>query len=283
MRPAPHWAVALLIVAVVALAGLIGIGARQLPGGEVRPPPFVFQVDPATVVTWVFLVLVVAGAVLLLYVVLTTARRPGGGSRRRRTSPIAIVAALIVIAALILYGPMDRIREVLSGIIPTGADAVASGGGAVTPVGMPGPTGSPWWVAVLVVAVALVVVALAAMWRRAAVIEDRGEVASDDVVEDAAREALAELRLGDDPRSAVLRAYAAMEQALAEAGWERRTWEAPGEYLARVAPRIGSDSTAGLTLTRVFEVARFGQRAMSEADRAAAEEALIEVRARVTQ
>ncbi len=135
----------------------------------------------------------------------------------------------------------------------------------------------------LVVAVALAVVAVVAIWRRAAVIEDRGEVASNDVVEDAATEALVELRLGDDPRSAVLRAYAAMEQVLANAGWERRTWEAPGEYLSRVAPRIGSGSTAGLTLTRVFEVARFGRRAISEADRAAAEEALIEVRARVVQ
>ena len=281
MRTAPRWAVASLILALVALAGLVGIGARQLPGGEVRPPPFLFRVDTANLVTWVFLVLVAAGAALLLYAVLTGPRRQGGGPRKR-TSPIAILAALVVVAAVIMFGPIDRIREALGSIIPD-EGAAAVGGSGVAQVGIAGPTGSVWWVAVLVGVVALAALAVTAIVRQRSRPGDLVGVATDEIVQGAVAEALVALRLGDDPRSAVLRAYVAMEQSLAEAGWGRRTWEAPGEYLSRVAPRLGSGTTAGLTLTRVFEAARFGRHPVSDMDRTAAEEALTEVLARVVQ
>ena len=283
LRHAPRWAVASLIFVVVVMAGLVAIGARQLPGGEIRPPPFLLQVDPAEVVTWVFIVLVAAGGALLLYLALTAARRPGSRSGRKTMSPIATLAALIVMAALILFGPIDRIREALSMIIPPDGAVVDQGGGVVPPPGAPGPVGSPWWAAVLVAVVALAVLAVTAISRRGATTTTGREGATDEVVEDAVGEALAALRLGDDPRSAVLRAYAAMEQTLAEAGWGRRSWEAPGEYLSRVSLRLGSGTAAGLTLTRVFQGARFGRGPVTAADRSAADDALVEVRAGVVQ
>jgi hypothetical protein len=275
--------VASLILAVVVMAGLVAIGARQLPGGEVRPPPFVLRVDPAEVVTWVFVVLVAAGGSLLLYLVLTATRRSGAASRRRRTSPLATMAALLVIAALIVFGPIDRIREVLSSIVPTGSEVISPGGGGMPPLGTAGPTGSLWWVAVLIAVVALAALAVTALSRRGPPATVHRGAATDDVVGYAAGEALAAMRLGDDPRSAVLRAYAAMEQTLAETGWGRRPWEAPGEYLSRVSPRLGTGTAAGLTLTRVFESARFGRSPVTIDDRDAAEEALAELRARVVQ
>jgi hypothetical protein len=283
LRPAPRWAVASLILAVVVMAGLVAIGARQLPGGEVRPPPFVLRVDPAEVVTWVFVVLVAVGGSVLLYLVLTAARRSGAPSRRRRTSPFVTMAALLVIAALIIFGPIDRIREMLAAIVPTDSEVVSPGGGAGPPLGTAGPTGSLWWVAVLIAVVALAALAVAALSRRGPTATVDRSAATDDIVGHAAEEALAAMRLGDDPRSAVLRAYAAMEQTLADTGWGRRPWEAPGEYLSRVSPRLGTGTAAGLTLTRVFEGARFGWRPVSTADRAAAEEALVELRTRVVQ
>ncbi len=137
LRRAPRWAVASLIFVVVVMAGLVAIGARQLPGGEIRPPPFLLQVDPAEVVTWVFIVLVAAGGALLLYLALTAARRQGSRSRRKTMSPIATLAALIVMAALILFGPIDRIREALSVIIPPDGAVARSGWW-----GRPAPGGS---------------------------------------------------------------------------------------------------------------------------------------------
>ena len=284
LRRAPRWAVASLIFVVVVMAGLVAIGARQLPGGEIRPPPFLLQVDPAEVVTWVFIVLVAAGGALLLYLALTAARRPGSRSRRKTMSPIATLAALIVMAALILFGPIDRIREALSVIIPDGAES------SIRVVGWSRPGGSR------ACGVAVVGGGPGGGGGSGRSGGDRHletgrqppttgrEGATDEVVEDAVGEALAALRLGDDPRSAVLRAYAAMEQTLAEAGWGRRILGGagripiPGLAAARLRDRCRAHPDPGIS-----RGPDSGGVPSPQADRSAADDALVEVRARVVQ
>jgi Domain of unknown function (DUF4129) len=60
-----------------------------------------------------------------------------------------------------------------------------------------------------------------------------------------------------DPRSAVIAAYARMEEVLAERELGRRTPEAPREYLARVLRERGMPGRPLTTLTALFEEARF--------------------------
>jgi hypothetical protein len=105
----------------------------------------------------------------------------------------------------------------------------------------------------------------------------------DDAVEpqSAAAAAGAALDAGDDPRSAILAAYAAMELRLAEAGYRRRPSEAPREYLARAFVRTRAGAAPARRLTALFERARFGDVAMTERDRRDASAALGELRERV--
>jgi Domain of unknown function (DUF4129) len=82
--------------------------------------------------------------------------------------------------------------------------------------------------------------------------EDDAEVARR-----AVDEALASLRDPTDPRSAVIAAYARMEQVLAERDLGRRKPEAPREYLARVLREQGMPERSLTTVTALFEEARF--------------------------
>ena len=73
--------------------------------------------------------------------------------------------------------------------------------------------------------------------------------------------ALDDLRAEQDPRRAVIAAYARMERALAAFGYARRAFEAPFEYLARVGPTLAASVPAARTLvfelTHLFERAKF--------------------------
>ncbi|MHB8618408.1 MAG: DUF4129 domain-containing protein [Chloroflexota bacterium] len=76
-------------------------------------------------------------------------------------------------------------------------------------------------------------------------------------VEQAATLALTELGEEEDPRRAVIAAYARMERALQAAGLVRRKSEAPFEYLARILRGARVSGTAAHRLTDLFELARF--------------------------
>lgn len=69
--------------------------------------------------------------------------------------------------------------------------------------------------------------------------------------------ALAPLRDPADARSAVIEAYARMEQVLAEREFGRRSPEAPREYLRRVLLERGMPEQSLTTVTALFEEARF--------------------------
>jgi Domain of unknown function (DUF4129) len=78
-----------------------------------------------------------------------------------------------------------------------------------------------------------------------------------EVARRAVDEALASLRYPTNPRSAVIAAYARMEQVLAERELGRRKPEAPREYLARVLREQGMPERSLTTVTALFEEARF--------------------------
>lgn len=83
---------------------------------------------------------------------------------------------------------------------------------------------------------------------------------------------------GDDPRRAVIRAYARMEAVLAAHGLARLRYEAPLEYLARVLRELNVRAEAAHALTELFELARFSHHEIDAAMKLEAIEALQTVR-----
>jgi hypothetical protein len=84
-----------------------------------------------------------------------------------------------------------------------------------------------------------------------------------------------------DPRRAVIAAWVAMTEAIAEVWRPRRASEAPREYLENALEDAGVRPSSADRLTCLFEEARFGGRTVDEAVRADAIAALAEIRREV--
>jgi hypothetical protein len=82
------------------------------------------------------------------------------------------------------------------------------------------------------------------------------------------------LRREQDPRRAVIRAYAAMERSMASIGVERDAPETATEYLRKVLARWPTVGEEVATLSRLFQLAKFSRRAISQAMRSDAIDAL---------
>lgn len=81
-----------------------------------------------------------------------------------------------------------------------------------------------------------------------------------------------------DPRTAIIGCYAAMERSLADAGSPPRMADTPAEVLSRATVGGLVRSAPAGTLTGLFRQARYSSHPVTEADRAAAVEALAQVR-----
>ena len=81
------------------------------------------------------------------------------------------------------------------------------------------------------------------------------------------RRSLADLESERDPRLAVQRAYARMEESLGAIELSRAPDETPTEFTARVLRVLGVSAAAASDLTGLFEIARFSDHPMDEDDR----------------
>jgi hypothetical protein len=81
------------------------------------------------------------------------------------------------------------------------------------------------------------------------------------------RRSLADLESERDPRLAVQRAYARMEESLGAIELSRAPAETPTEFTARVLRVLGATAAAASDLTGLFEIARFSDHPMDEDDR----------------
>jgi hypothetical protein len=131
---------------------------------------------------------------------------------------------------------------------------------------------------VIVTILAVVAVGLAVRWRlrdaadRVQMVDPRGRT------EQAVEVGLDALRREPDPRRAIIAAYAAMERSLSRAGFGRKPWEAPIEYLRRVlAGALGAPEEVQ-TMTHLFEVAKFSEHPVDESMRTSAIGALERIR-----
>ena len=81
------------------------------------------------------------------------------------------------------------------------------------------------------------------------------------------RRSLADLESERDPRLAVQRASARMEESLGEIELSRALDETPTEFTARVLRVLGASAAAASDLTGLLEIARFSDHPMDEDDR----------------
>jgi protein-S-isoprenylcysteine O-methyltransferase Ste14 len=251
-----------VLLAVVALASRAGLGggttatARSWAGSTVD------------VLVVVALVLAAATVVVLIYA-FTGAGRGGKheelmiGGRPQRSlglkllalACLALLAAAIVAVILIgrdsLGGPAPALpaNPVTTRPVPAPAPARPAAHAAAGPL-------LPWWLVVAVVAVAVAGTAAFLWWRPHR--ERVGAIAAEARRARAALDqSLAELDDQAEPRAAVIRAYARMEQVLSEHELPRGVSEAPREYMTRALSVLGAPVAAARRLTELYEEARF--------------------------
>ena len=156
------------------------------------------------------------------------------------------------------------------------------------------PTTTPFHIPVtvvlytLLVLVLLAAIAVSVWWARrlrpalgpredALIVED-----SEDLRE-AVESGRSALRTVDDARAAIIACYLAMEQSLAERGTARSLADTPDELLSRARARGVVRGTAAARLTALFYEARFSSHPLGPGQRDAAEQALDELAAALTE
>jgi hypothetical protein len=179
--------------------------------------------------------------------------------------PLVLVALIVAITR---SRPVDQPLE----LAPIGDFGASPGsGGFVEQVAT--NLGLSWWE--VLIAVVLAVVAFTAILRafrayRAPVStpdEELEVLRQTSALASAVGAGLRDARLEPDPRRAVITAYATMERMLAAQGWPRREVEAPLEYMTRLFAERNVRADALVTLTELFELARFSHHVISPASK----------------
>lgn len=265
----------LLVGIVVALlaVGAVGVGVRN----QVELGNQSFRAD----ITPTFLVVFVACTIVFGFVLWLMPKRRPGAARRKRTNPLVQALGLLMFVGLFALAAQcapEGGKSQLPAIKPPGALQGLppdTGGGSSSP-GV--ASGIP-----LAILVGLAIGAVAVLfWYRT---RDTGLPPLDERSEaEDLREVIAAGQAAmsgqTDPRSAVIAAYAAMENALMRAGLQRRVADTPTEVLGKAgaAGLFGpAAAAAAAELTELFERARFSDRPMPLGAREYAERALAEM------
>ncbi|MEQ7007527.1 DUF4129 domain-containing protein [Actinopolymorpha sp. B17G11] len=271
---------------VAAVVALLALGALGLDGRE-RITLDDRQLSTRGLVM-LFAAVLVAGLVLIVVALATQSGGPPRGVEPKRTSLVARVVQLLVLVGLLylLLRHADELKDLFNqrgepdaGGRPPGAPG---GEGAADP-GADGAGRPPSWswpvVAMAGLLLAAVVGTLTWVARLSGLESTQvgdGDPTADEVQHMVAA-GLAALADVDEPRAAVIGAYAAMEEALAHQGVARGATDTPSDLLARTI-RAGLLTSTGEAAARelagLFERARFSRRALPADARLAAVAAL---------
>jgi hypothetical protein len=257
-------------VAMVAAGGLLVavavIGTRAMGGLELEFRPLLARSGGH-----VLEVVLLAAAVLCLPLMIV------GMILRRRAEKADEGGNLEWLRRLVFIAVLVASVIVLRELLPSEAeqDAVTDADAGRT---RNGPADVLWSAGTAVLAVVLAAAAVLVLWFRRHLVRERGRVASSADIDDdsvAVRAGRAVLdREWDDPREAVVSCYAAMEEVLAESGNARGRAETPEELLQRAISDGRLAPTPGHRLTELFLAARYSSATVTNADVAAAREAL---------
>lgn len=198
--------------------------------------------------------------------------------------PAAILLALALLAAppILLITLSHRHGQAVRppGIVPPLSVAPRTGAGSHAAGAGTGDWPVTGGLAAAAVAILAVIAVLA--WQRRprarAAAEDRAHRPASPLADALAAGSRA-LRTDGDPRTAIVRCYAAMEHSLTEAGVPPAAGDTPAEILARARAAGLARTPAATTLTGLFREARYSEHPLTEADRAAAVTALDQLRA----
>lgn len=204
-----------------------------------------------------------------------------GGTRlpvlpRRRRSGLWLVILALEVIALAQLAKIVRHRA-SSSRPPPAATGHAAGHAHASHLFL--PPGSSWPLLAALAVAALAAAVLMAPGRRRGRPADPGAEEPQAPLLAALTAGAGALRDDADPRAAIVNCYAAMEDSLAEAGSPPAAADTPAEVLARASAGGLLRSGAADTLTGLFRRARYSTQPVTEADRAAAHDALGRLRA----
>jgi len=267
-------AAGVLLLIVIAAVGLRAGGAFSAAGDRAILGVSSHVLYWALVVTEA--ILFVAGLILFVFRLIWL--RKGGDAlpeRKRRSIWWILLLPFMVFG---LAHTLAVLRAHRIGLHPAArVGAGADGAGAVHHTG-----GGSWPVLVVFIVVVLASAAVTVYRRSRSAAplfaDPESEPATGPLAEALAAGAQA-LREDPDPRTAIIGCYAAMERSLAEAGSPAKAADTPAEFLARATAGGLVRSSCASTLTGLFRRARYSSHPMTEDDRAAAMDALAQVRA----
>jgi hypothetical protein len=253
-RRLPRPGILLVLFSVIVLLLVVALGSRPDTG---VPQPAVGSEPGRVVLDAVFYLLICAGLAGLVVAIWALWPNPDLETqpveRRRASLGLALFASLAVLGLVWARSRWGRLPD-LPQRQPGGA---GSSPGSLVPGGLAVNHGTDWMA--LLITLVVLMVAGVLLWRQlrprrhgprlggppGAVI---GEV-RDDAVDDVLAE--------EDPRRAVIAAWARLERVLAAHGHARRAPEAPFEYAARAFAELGLAREALDGFAALYEWARF--------------------------
>ena len=265
------------LLAVVALASHAHRPGGGGGGGSAETPKLFFEYGAS-----VMFILFPFGVLAVIWVASLGRRQKlleGGGDSQFRTILVFALFA-IPIAFLIRHFVTGRLHPQLP----------SSGGG--TPGSGPGgpkldaahpATGQFHWVVALI-AGSLIFALVAGVIALVVVKRMRGgdwerEAALSAALDEVLADTLDDLRAEQDPRRAVIRAFARMEKTFAAHRVARDPAETPRQYVARALDTLGVSSASVQQLTKLYERAKFSRLEIDEGMKADAIDALAGLRA----
>ena len=276
--------------ALTALLAFVAIASRAhrpgggTGGGDAHAPTLI-----GDYLATIALIIMPVGAVIVVWGLANRRRQQrlsGKTDWRRTLIAVAFISALLSVAVFTAEKRQERRQE-------------RGNAGAIALAGPLGPTGlrqrlkpraetpphrAQWsWLPVLVLGsllLGIVVttgIAVAHGRRNREALDEEAQLARalDDVLSDS----LDDLRAERDPRKAVIRAYARMEETFGAYGVPRERHETPLEYVARVLDSLRVSSFAVRRLVQLFERAKFSPHTIEASMKDDAIEALAGLRA----
>ncbi len=257
------------VAAVGGLLGLVGVvavaAAGHAPGGGESRPSADAPKLVADYLATILAILMPLGVIVLVFALAVGRAQHVKKDKGRRMSSVVLgLAALAAALIIVTQGPWaDRFNR---------SDRKSGGKAAAKPAkDKPSKGKTPpaararegyeprfQWVPVFVVGSLILgiggAMAVFAVRRKREELQDAPVVVA---LSELLAETLDDLRREADPRRAVIRAYAKMEETMAAKGLPRRETEAPLEYLQRVLDAVQASGHSVRGLTQLFQRARF--------------------------
>jgi hypothetical protein len=245
--------VLLLVAAAIASTGSVPAGS----GGTRRPADRLLDVAIS-----LYLLLMIVGVGLWVYLLairknVVLESRLARRGRLRSPTVVTFIICFSLAGLLVRWLSVDaNIRRRFQSIAGRAANSTPPAGKApATGTYQPHFATGPVLVVVALVVVAAVAWYLSYQARRKRLPPPSGSLLP--TLADVLEETIDDLRAEEDPRRAVIAAYARMERALAAYGLPRSPSEAPDEYLHRILSDLEVSRRATARLTALFAWAKF--------------------------